>query len=137
MNALLRPSRPVGSSPLPAGFDPSPMQLTVFEFFRGDRRSAVVEAVAGSGKSTTIIYSLLYVPEHEPILILAFNAAIVKEMKEKLEHLKKITGRDFRNVRVSTFHSLGFGALLNRWGVSANQIETNSYKLKDLSQQLW
>lgn len=137
MNALLRPSRPVGSSPLPAGFEPSPMQLAVFEFVRDDRRSAVVEAVAGSGKSTTIVYSLLYTPPSEPILVLAFNAAIVKEMKEKVEHLRQTTGRDFRNVRVSTFHSLGFGALLKRWGCAPNQVETNSYKLKDLSQQLW
>ena len=125
------------TSPLPVDFLASPMQLDIFSFVEKDRRSAVIEAVAGSGKSTTIVHALLFIPEWENVIILAFNAAIVKEMKAKVEKLGKEMGRSFRNVRVATFHSLGFGAVCKRLGVQASQIKTDQYKLRDLTRELW
>jgi DNA helicase II / ATP-dependent DNA helicase PcrA len=68
----------------------------------------VLRARAGTGKTTTILQGVAAYhqahPTHE-IVICAFNAAIAKEVKEKIE----VAGYDWRKVQGSTIHSLGWG----------------------------
>lgn len=59
-----------------------------------------VDAVAGSGKSTTVLSLALQVPKGSRILQLAYNAALRKDVEIKLKK------RQIENVKVHTFHSL-------------------------------
>lgn len=125
-------------------FEPSALQQAIFAWVRDGSGCAIIDAVAGSGKSTTIVRTLPCIPEREPVVVLAFSALIAREMKRKVEALEAemveagacSPGR-FRNVRVCTFHSLGFGALCKLWGLPASKVETDKNKLKRLASQLW
>ncbi len=64
---------------------PSDYQTAIFSHVSGSRRSLIVKAVAGSGKTTTCIQSLRHIP-----------------------------GVDISKVRASTFHSVGFGAVAKK-----------------------
>jgi len=63
-------------------------------------KNVVLDAVAGSGKSTTVLSLSRQVDEKIRILQLAYNAILRKEVKMKLK------ARDIKNVKVHTFHSL-------------------------------
>ena len=65
-----------------------------------DGYNVVLDAVAGSGKSTTVLSLARQVTEKLRILQLAYNAVLRKEVKLKLKE------RDIKNVKVHTFHSL-------------------------------
>jgi DNA helicase-2/ATP-dependent DNA helicase PcrA len=82
-------------------FKPSLYQKNVFDFIQSGSGNAVIEAVAGSGKTTTIIESLSLIPTNKRILMLAFNKSIADELKEKVPF----------HVEVSTFHSCSFASL--------------------------
>ncbi|NDC83502.1 DUF2075 domain-containing protein [bacterium] len=72
-------------------------QLAIQHIIDGD--NVVLDAVAGSGKSTTIL-SMAQQLTGKRILQIAFNAMLRKEIKTKL----KLAG--IQNVKVHTFHSL-------------------------------
>ena len=97
-------------------FKPSIYQQAVFNFIANCSGNAVIQAVAGSGKTTTIIQSLDLIPTNKRILMLAFNKSIANELKEKVPF----------HVEVSTFHSCGFASLRSssraRIQVKANKI---------------
>ena len=95
-------------------FTPSPYQQRIFDFVERDAGSAVVVAVAGAGKSTTLGECLVRIPEGQSVRILAFNTPIAKDFQARIEGLKVREGRPFNAVRASTFHSLGFSALRKR-----------------------
>jgi superfamily I DNA/RNA helicase len=88
-------------------FTPSPHQARFFDWVAAGRGSAVLVAVAGSGKTTSIVWSLLGVPERLSVQLLAFNTTIAQELNLRLDGLRQETGRAFAKVRASTFHSLG------------------------------
>jgi len=80
-------------------FTPSKYQVAIFDFVRDGTGNAVVEAVAGSGKTTTLVKALEFTDADSDVAFVAFNRHIAKELAEKApEH-----------VHVSTLHSLGFG----------------------------
>lgn len=85
-------------------FVPSKYQKAVYTYILKGKGNAVVDAVAGSGKSTTIVNALKIIPRNKSILFLAFNKSIVDELKKKIG--------DLPNVEVSTLHSLGARALM-------------------------
>lgn len=95
-------------------FAPSPYQQRIFDWIYTGAGSAIVKAVAGSGKTTTIIKGLQYIPEFQSVQLVAFNTDIVGEMKLKVDKLKEELGREFRGVSVKTFHSLGNGAVAKK-----------------------
>lgn len=80
-----------------AEFKPSPYQEDIFEFVRHGGGNALVEAVAGSGKTTTIVKALQFTPEDAKVAFVAFNVAIANELKDRAPN----------HVQVSTLHSLG------------------------------
>lgn len=74
------------------------LQNNIFAFVETGVGNAIVEAVAGSGKTTTIVEALKRVLGTS--LFLAFNKAIADELKR-------------RGVNARTFHSLCFMVVLN------------------------
>jgi F-box protein, helicase, 18 len=75
-----------------------------------------INAVAGSGKTTTIIEYARTRPKNSRILYLAFNRSV------KLEAIKKFEQRGLSNVVVETAHSLAYKRIVSR----------NNYKVKSL-----
>ena len=61
-----------------------------------------INAVAGSGKTTTIIEYAASRPKNSKILYLAFNKSV------KLEAIRKFADRGLDNVKVETAHSLAY-----------------------------
>lgn len=84
-------------------FKPSVYQQNVFNFIQSGSGNGVIKAVAGAGKTTTIIQSLSLIPTNKRILMLAFNKNIANELKEEVPY----------HVEVSTFHACGFASLRN------------------------
>ena len=73
----------------------SPLQHDIFTFVEIGAGNAIIEAVAGSGKSTTIIECLSRIPKDKQSIFLAFNKTIADELKAK-------------GVNARTFHSLTY-----------------------------
>lgn len=109
-------------------FDPNKYQIDVFDFIREQVSRmteaplthinsmglaenkplkfagiyhAVVEAVAGSGKTRTIVEALQVIPRHLEVAFVAFNKHIAEELKKRAPS----------NVRVMTTHSMGLMAI--------------------------
>lgn len=92
----------------------SSYQQDIFKFIEAGRGNAVIEAVAGSGKSTTIVEGMNRLPEGATSLFLAFNKAIADELKE-------------RGVNARTFHSLTYSPVTRH--KNARSVETNKLRL--------
>lgn len=85
--------------------NPSEEQLVAIRhILNGD--NVVLDAVAGSGKSTTIISLAKAAPEKR-ILQVTYNAMLRKEIQTKIDKL------EIKNVKVHTFHSLAVKYYLN------------------------
>jgi len=80
-----------------------------------------INAVAGSGKTTTIIEYAGARPRNSKILYLAFNRSV------KLEALKKFADKGLGNVKVETAHSLAYRniVLANNYRVRPQGYKTN------------
>ena len=79
----------------------SEKQEAVFEFVANGTGSAIVEAVAGAGKTTTIVEACNRIPSNQSVLFTAYNKAIADELKTRVP----------AHVEARTFHSLGNGAV--------------------------
>lgn len=89
-----------GSAP---AFEPSEQQAAIFQWVKEEAGSAVVEAVAGSGKTTTLIHACKGM--RGKVALGAFNKRIADEIAQKLT----VNGVG-SNVSAKTFHSYGYGA---------------------------
>jgi hypothetical protein len=72
-------------------------QLIIDEIING--KNVVVDACAGSGKSTTILSCAIHLP-HKKILQTTYNNQLRQEVKEKIQEL------DLKNIEVYTYHSI-------------------------------
>ncbi len=66
-------------------FVPSKYQQAIFDYIRYETGHLVVEAVAGSGKSTSLVEAAKLLPPTAKALFAAFNNHIAKELGEKLQ----------------------------------------------------
>jgi len=84
-------------------FRPSKYQQDIFEWFDRPDGSVMVDAVAGGGKTTTLVNGVQRLPVDRRVgsLFAAFNSAIVEELKGRLNGY----------VTCQTLHSLGYSAL--------------------------
>ncbi|ANV89126.1 UvrD-helicase domain-containing protein [Picosynechococcus sp. PCC 7117] len=82
-------------------FAPSQYQRAIFNWVQNGNGHALIEAVAGSGKTTTLIKAsqLIY---NKRILFCAFNKHIQQEISHKISH---------HNSDIKTVHSIGFGCI--------------------------
>lgn len=80
-------------------FTPSKYQLAVFNEIENGNSDLVVEATAGSGKSTTLVEVTKRISTRG--LLLAFNKHIVQAIQPKVA----------RNITVKTIHSIGYGCI--------------------------
>jgi superfamily I DNA/RNA helicase len=87
-------------------FTPSPYQEKIFENIVHGTSNMVINAVAGSGKSTTIVNALKLIPEDMKVLFIAFNKDIVESLKQKVG--------EKNNVHITTYHSLGYSILIEK-----------------------
>jgi DNA helicase II / ATP-dependent DNA helicase PcrA len=92
----------------------SKYQTAIFAFIQNATGNAVVEAVAGSGKSTTIVEGMNRIPAGKTAIFLAFNKAIAEELKA-------------RGVNARTFHSLTYNPVTK--AANARNIETAKLQL--------
>lgn len=86
-----------------------------------------INAVAGSGKTTTIIEYAKARPVNSRILYLAFNKSV------KLEAAKKFIDSGLSNVQVETAHSLAFKYIVMQ---SNYRVRSQEYKTQELVQLL-
>lgn len=100
-------------------FSPSKYQSRIFDFIESGKGNLVVNAVAGSGKSTTLIQGIQRIDESKSILFLAFNKSIVDELKKKTAFIE--------NVEVSTLHGLGYKTILKNV-LGRVEIDSNKYR---------
>lgn len=78
-------------------FKPSKYQEDIFKWVSTGKGNAIIQAVAGSGKTTTIIEIGNRVPKDVKSIFVAFNKAIATTLQEKLPN----------NVESRTLHSFG------------------------------
>jgi len=92
--------------PPPTGGAWSSYQKDVFADVASGAGHTIVEAYAGSAKTTTIVGSLGMVGGREKVFFSAFNKRIVDELKDKVPW----------TVDVNTLHSYGFRAIKDKYG---------------------
>lgn len=98
-------------------FEPSEYQKIIFEFITKGSGNAVINAKAGSGKTTTLVEAMKLLPVKEKTLFVAFNKAIANELETRV--------KDLKNVSVKTYHSLGYAIFRENYG---NRSDIQEYK---------
>jgi len=99
---------------------PSPYQLAIYDWIRDGSGSASVIAVAGSGKTHTILEGLSHIPTHQSVRLFAYNRRIADTLKGRIHR---------RNVEASTYHSSGYRAILAELHA---RVETDKGKMRTL-----
>jgi F-box protein, helicase, 18 len=89
--------------------------------------NTTINAVAGSGKTTTIIEYAAARPAGSKILYLAFNKSV------KLEASRKFAERGLRNVKVETAHSLAYRYIMPG---SMYRVKSQGYKINEIADLL-
>ena len=79
----------------------SSYQKNIFDAVANSEDSLLVEACAGSGKSTTLLEAINCVPKDKSVLFCAFNRHIAENLKSKITA---------RNAQCKTLHALGYKA---------------------------
>jgi len=88
----------------------------------GEKGGLVVEAVAGSGKTTTIVEAAKFIPQDEKAVFLAFNKSIATELAERLPS----------HIESKTLNALGFAVLRKHYGYS----KPDQYKTRSITRKL-
>lgn len=106
------------------GFEPSEMQANFFTWLAEGEGSAILEATAGSGKTTTALHGARVVEALQPrasITYVVFAARNAKEAKAKFQDTRVVAG---------THHSLAFRAYVRGRG-KIDVDDAKSYKVLD------
>lgn len=90
-------------------FTPTTEQKQIFNFFKNGTGNGMIDAVAGSGKTSTIIEGINYIDNTQRILFCAFNKKIQEEINKKTS--------ENSNVIVKTTYALGLGILKHHFEV--------------------
>lgn len=108
-------------------FTPSKYQKAIFDAIEHGVGNIVIEAAAGSGKTSTLIKAIKLIPQDKRILFCAFNTDIVKELKKKIN--------DENNVDIRTVHSLGYLMIqrnLNQFNIPINANKYKAYVMNNI-----
>ncbi|MBQ3917685.1 MAG: AAA family ATPase, partial [Bacteroidales bacterium] len=82
-------------------FEPTIAQKTIYEFVEHGVGNGIIDAVAGAGKTSTLMGCVEHIPNINDVLYCAFNTSIRKEIQKKFHERGK-------SVAVKTIHGLGF-----------------------------
>lgn len=113
-------------------FKPSAAQQAYFDWISDADGSVILEAVAGAGKTTTIVKGLEIMCRQGPntrIALLAYNKKMGDELKERVAQ-SEATG-----VFAGTFHSAGFSALRYSFKNKA-ALELDDKKVAKIAQRI-
>lgn len=102
------------------GFTPSEYQQKFFDWVQHGTGNAVLNAYAGSAKTSTMVAAIKLIPKTRKILVIAFNKSIVEELQEKL--------KEFPNCTIMTVHSLGSSIIRRNFGY---RMELDEYKYRN------
>lgn len=86
---------------------PTSAQQTIYDFIKNGQGNGIIDAVAGAGKTTTLMACMGHTPNANDVIFCAFNRSIRDEIHKRLHKNKK-------DVRVCTIHSLGFQMLRSK-----------------------
>lgn len=104
------------------------MQLTnEQQLIINSRGNIKINAVAGSGKTTTIVEYARTRLKNSKILYIAFNKSV------KLEAIKKFESKGLKNVKVETAHSLAYKHIIFKY---AYKVRLQGYKINELAELL-
>ena len=120
---------PVESYAARIGYTPSRYQADIFTWVEQGHGNAVVNAVAGGGKSTVAVSSAQFIPRSASAIFLAFNKHIAAALTAKLSDTP-MTAR--------TIHSAGYSlvaAHLQR-GNGGGRIQTDDRKYQQIAKAL-
>ena len=108
--------------PVPS-LDWSPMQEAIFTKVETTNVNLSVEAVAGSGKTTTILECMRRLPSGCDVLFLAFSKAIVNTLASKIP----------MSTDAKTMNGLGHGLLMRKLKSEGLSPKLNGFRLWDLA----
>lgn len=111
-------------------FKPTTQQVAFLSALIDTDDNLALEARAGCGKTSTILLGASAIRAAKPkakTLIAAFNAAIVREIEDKL----KGAGLGFPHVQARTAHGLGTTLLKDAYGFNP-KVNLNAHKVRDL-----
>lgn len=106
-----------------ARFTPSDFQIDIFNAYNSTRKNLVIQAVPGSGKTTTILQLTKFLKPYKKSVFLAFNGSTVDNLKDKLPN----------NSNVMTLHSLGCKAIYRHFN---GKVEKNDFKIFRIAKQI-
>jgi DNA helicase-2/ATP-dependent DNA helicase PcrA len=101
--------------------NPSKYQTAIFDFVENGSGHGVVQATAGSGKTTTLVEVAKLLPVNTAALFLAFNRSAASQLKERLPS----------TVKAKTVHSLGnhaLGSVLRSGGLGVHPVQNRKYR---------
>jgi superfamily I DNA/RNA helicase len=111
----------------------SEYNIKIFEWVKEGTpgENAVVEAIAGSGKSFSIVKAIEYIPSDKRIMFLAYNKSTVEELKKRI--------KDTPNFTIRTSHSLGYAMLKThfKYQETTPDLEVNEYKYRNYFKQMF
>lgn len=99
----------------------TPEQNKVFEFVASVDAHGIIDAVAGSGKTSTIIQSAKYIKSGYKALFCAFNSSIARTIRERFIY------NNMPDITVKTIHALGFDILKSN-SVKEYKVTSNKYE---------
>ena len=100
-------------------------QQQIFHFVREGAGHGIIDAVAGAGKTTTIMACAKYAKRPSRVLFCAFNNGIAREIR------RKFIAREMPEVTVKTIHSLGLQMLMENPDF-ARRMQLSEYKYANL-----
>ena len=105
----------------------SAYQSDIFRWIEESRDSLIIEAVAGSGKTTTIVEAIKHVPPEQSVVFLAFNKSIAEELKRRVTQ---------PNAKCMTLHSLGLSAWKQALTWDAQGLNIDGKKIRNIIDEM-
>lgn len=98
----------------------SKYQKAVFDYVSSSTKHLVINARAGSGKSTVVREIVRRLPSAKKIIVCSFTKSSCAELDAKIKQ---------RNVDVRTFHQIGYRSVLGAWG---GKLTIDSQRQRDM-----
>ena len=101
------------------GHRPTQEQNAIHRFMMEGDGNAIIDAVAGSGKTTTILHCLCFVPPEAQVLVVSFNKSVQTTFQNRLLAVRNWVGAENVPIcEVRTCHSFGWKLLQDRFQVA-------------------